>query len=117
MANYDDIKANYDSIKEECDIIKFRLFKLTRRKDRYQSKVSDIQDSIFDETKNLNKCQNELAQVAAQLQAVVAAQPQEAAAAVCEPPQPDIGGKRRHTKRYKKSKKPKRRFTRSKIRV
>jgi hypothetical protein len=73
-----------------------------------------MQDSILDETKKLNTCQNELAQVAAQLQAV--AQPQEAAAAVCEP-QPDIGGKRRHTKRYKKSKKPKRRFTRSKIRV
>ncbi len=114
MANYDDIKANYDSIKEECDIINFRLGELTRRKDRYHRKVSDMQDSILDETKKLNTCQNELAQVAAQLQAV--AQPQEAAVAVCEPP-PDIGGKRRHTKRYKKSKKPKRRFTRSKIRV
>jgi chromosome segregation ATPase len=115
MDNYDDIKANYDDIKEECDSINFRLFKLIKRKDRYQSKVSDTQESIVEETIKLTACQKEVAKLqaaAAQLQAA-AAQPQEAAAAAA----PDIGGKRRHTKRYKKSKKPKRRFTRSKIRV
>jgi hypothetical protein len=114
MANYDDITANYDDIKEECDSINYRLFKLIKRKDRYQSKVSDTQESIVGETIKLTACQKEVAKLqaaAAQLQAATA-QPQEAAE-----PLPDIGGKRRHTKRYKKSKKPKRRFTRSKIRV
>ena len=87
----------------DCKSIRHDLDLLLNKKTAYERAVSDIMDRIVDQTIKLNTCQNEQRKNTERNNNVWV--------------EHGNGGKRRHTKRYKKSKKPKRRFTRSKIRV
>lgn len=90
----------------DCKSIKYDLDQLIKKKRRYEDAVSDTTYRIVDQTIKLNTCQTEQRNNTARNNNTWVAQED-----------PGNGGKRRHTKRYKKSKKSKRRFTRSKIRV
>jgi hypothetical protein len=86
----------------DCKSIRYELDLLLNEKKKYELAIWNMSDRIQNQIKKLNTCQNEAKAMANARMAEEKS---------------DYGGKRHHTKRYKKSKKSKRRFTRSKIRV